>query len=309
MTRVTNGDVQSDLAVDVFTVPWSYRGSYMSFSTLAGDRGALTPNIDVCLVSHYKPYGAPCFVLRPEVVPLPEPSGFHTTPSPVTYRASPQKLDWLHDGEVVAEATFMDDRTVRLRGTIPMSFDTEMDKLRSYFYVPPKPAKESYDTVEWSSIGLMPLRFLALSGTLSTIGATTYKDGRITISPSHGSNGTWELLIHERDPGDTGHAGQTADQWAETVSHTPFSKSAQRMRAQFVEYARGMCPWAKGHVDHLDLLASYVMWTSTVRAAGFVTTEAVLMSKLWMNKVSLESAFCSLLTRDRCGHGTIASTR
>ena len=276
-------DRTGHLAVDVRTIPWSHRGSYMSLSTLAGDCGLATPNIDVALVSQYKPYGGACFVMRPEVNPLPTPAGFHKSPSPVDFRAVPEKLEWLHGQDSVAQATFVDDRTIRLQGTVPMSFDTDMSVLRSYIYEPPRPVAGAFDVVEWSSIGLMPLRFIAVRGSLSTIGATTYEDGRITITPDE--HGFYDLFIHERcptaDPSST--PGETTQEWAEAKLKTSFEHSVKRMRAEFREYVDGMCGWTSAP-DQVDLLGSYVMWTSTVRAEGFVQTEAVLMSKLWMNK-------------------------
>jgi hypothetical protein len=59
------------------------------------------------------------------------------------------------------------------------------------------------------------------------------------------------------------------------------------MGEAFETYVNGMCAWgATGTsvVTSTDRLAAYVMWTSTVRAGGFLGAEAVLMSKLWMNK-------------------------
>ena len=279
--QVINGDTPQ-VAVDVRTIPWSQRGSYISFSTLAGDRGLATPNIDVALVSHYKPYGAPCFVLRPEIVPLPATTGFHTTPSPVTFRGRPEKLEWRKDDVTVAEATFVDATVVRLRGTVAMSFETDMKQLPSYIYEPPRPALDAFDIVEWSSIGLMPMRFIALQGTLHTFGATTYKDGRITVRPD--DTGKWDLFIHERCPSKGDTTDQTTQEWAKVISATSFEESVKRMRAEFEAYAKGMCEWTRAPGE-LDLRACYVMWTSTVRAEGFVETEAILMSKLWMNKV------------------------
>jgi hypothetical protein len=252
-------------------------------STLAGDSGLATPNIDVALVSQYKPYGGACFVLRPEIDPLPAPSGFHKSPSPVDYRATPEKLEWLHGNQSVAQATFVDDKTIRLQGTVAMSFDTDMSVLRSYIYEPPRPTTGAYDVVEWSSIGLMPLRFVAVRGSLSTIGATTYEDGRITVRPD--GTGSFDLYIHERCPVASAIEGETTQEWAEARARVSFGDSVKRMRGEFEEYVRGMCSWSS-RPDRVDLQGCYVMWTSTVRAEGFVETEAVLMSKLWMNKVS-----------------------
>ncbi|ORX36272.1 Six-hairpin glycosidase-like protein [Kockovaella imperatae] len=301
---LTNGDshlaAESSLPVDLKTIPWSRRGSYMSFSTLAGDCGALTPNIDVALVSHYKPYGAPCFVLRPKIEPLPSPSGFHKTPSPVTFRATPELLEWRAGSETVAEATFISDNVVRLRGTTPMSFDTDMEALRSYIYEPPKPTAEARDVVEWSSIGLMPLRFVALEGSLSTIGATTYENGRITIHP--GATGHWDLFIRERCPSEYTVPGETIDEWADRISKRSFNTCVESVQREFESYARGLCTWSGKRIEYLDLLACYVMWTSTVRAEGFINKEAVLMSKLWMNKVwSWDNCFNALALAGHSG--------
>ena len=262
-------------------IPWSFRGSYLSCSTLVGDRGLGTPNIDVALVSHFKPYGAPCFVMRPEVVPLPAPAGFHTTPSPVTYEATPGTLRWVHEGATVAQATFQSDRIMRFAGTVSFSFDTDQHQLGTYFYSLPKLTESSRDTVDWASMGLMPLRLVALKGSLSTINSATFMNGRVTIHPDE--NGRWELVVAERSPSDDSIAGETSDDWLLRAQTVTLDECCLRSDLTFAEYAKAMMPWPE--VSDLDLHACYVMWTSTVRGEGFLKKEAVLMSKLWMNKV------------------------
>lgn len=53
----------------------------------------------------------------------------------------------------------------------------------------------------------------------------------------------------------------------------------------FDDFVLSLCPWADGKPTEADVLASYVTWTSMVRAEHKFTKEAILMSKLWMNKV------------------------
>ena len=64
----------------------------------------------------------------------------------------------------------------------------------------------------------------------------------------------------------------------------------KKMGKGFEEYVKDLCPWQKdwgSKQGQADQLGCYVMWTSTVRPAGYFKKEAVLMSKLWMNKVRL----------------------
>lgn len=281
--RLETQPAMTEISIDVESVPWSYRGSYMSFSTLTGELAKATPKIDITLVSQYLPCGAPCFVLRPVVEPLGSPSGFHTTPSPVKYRATPSKLEWVWGSEVVAEATYQNDRVIRLRGTKPMAFDTDQRQLRSFFFAVPKRTPESHDMIDWASMGLMPLRIIAKRGKLTSINAASELNGRFQIQENKEDEG-WELFIHERSPGDGSRSQETASEWVARMSETPFEKCVTGMRTIFKEYAAGMCSNV-GTVRPMDQHACYVMWTSTARADGFLKNETVLMSKLWMNKV------------------------
>lgn len=221
--------------------------------------------------------------MRPEVKPLPAPTGFHTTPSPVTYKATPGALRWVHGGVTVAQATFQSDRIMRFAGTLPFSFDTDQQQLGSYFYPLPKLTESSRDTVDWASMGLMPLRLVALQGSISTINSATFKSGRVTIHPDE--SGNWQLVVAERSPSDDTNAGETSDDWLLNIQKVTVGECNSHVDRLFAEYARAMMPWQE--VSDLDLHACYIMWTSTVRGEGFLKKEAVLMSKLWMNKVRL----------------------
>ena len=55
-------------------------------------------------------------------------------------------------------------------------------------------------------------------------------------------------------------------------------------RAEFDAFAEAVAPWRSERTPAAEL-AAYVLWSATVRPAGFVTRPAVLMSKHWMDKV------------------------
>lgn len=273
----------SSLQVDPRILPWSKRGSYMCIATRAGKNGELTPAKDVYLVHHINGSGLPLFALRPVVdQQLSAPSGFHQTPSPVDFNASPSVLRWFLDEETICEATFHDARTIRLRGRKPLSFDTEgflrVDHWRCWLFHVPPAAADSVPTVEFTCTPNVALRFIAIKGELEVTNGAPFdpmfknNNRRLTVSANQDG---WELLVVERETGST-----------DLVASVPldeFDSAAKRMKQEFDHYVSELCPWEK--VTKSDRLACYVMWTSTVRPAGFLTSEAVLMSKLWMNKV------------------------
>jgi hypothetical protein len=282
------------ITIDPHIVPWSFRGSYLCLATRAGEGGRLTPaNNDICLVSHIYPAGLPLFALRPHPdltsPPTDSPRGFHKDPSPVDFKATPGCMTWFHDGIVVAEATFQDVRTIRMRGNCAFTFDTEgklgVDAWRTWlFRVPGKGKREQ---VEFTSRPDSALRFIAHKGefTLGNEAPSADDNRRITICPSAGSS-SWELEIKEREREIM--LMETAD------DNKTFDEARKGMEGAFEQYARDMCPWQKdwgSEEGQTDQLGAYVMWTSTVRAAGYFKKEAVLMSKLWMNKVRPSPSF------------------
>ena len=282
------------ISIDPHIVPWSYRGSYLCLATRSGEGGRLTPaNNDVCLVSHIYPAGLPLFALRPQVAghALGEPHGFHKDPSPVDFSATPSCLTWSHKGKVVAEATFQDVRTIRIRGNTPFSFDSEgsldVDAWRNWLFRVPPTSTEERPVVEFNSRPDSALVFTALQGRLDLANEAPSQDNnrRITISPSDGQS-TWELEIRERERESLaeGPSGMSASN-----EERSFDSVRKEMEETFNIYVKDLCPWQKDWSSpsgQTDQLGAYVMWTSTVRPAGYFKKEAVLMSKLWMNKVS-----------------------
>lgn len=282
------------ITIDPHIVPWSYRGSYLCLATRSGEGGRLTPaNNDVCLISHIYPAGLPLCALRPQLPghEVGRPTGFHKDPSPVDFSATPASLTWTHDGEVVAEATFQDVRTIRIRGNLPFSFDTEgsleVDAWRNWLFRVPPTSTESRPVVEFTSRPDSALLFTALDGQLKLENEAPSQDNnrRITILPCEGHS-TWELEIHEREREFVEASGIRSGEEAKDRS---FESVKNRMADVFDTYAKDLCPWQNdwsSPAGQTDQLGAYVTWTSTVRPAGYFKKEAILMSKLWMNKVS-----------------------
>jgi hypothetical protein len=271
--------------IDPHIVPWSRRGSYMCLATRSGDGGILSSaNNDICLVTHIYPWGCPLFALRPNLPDIKRgpPSGFHKDPSPFQFKATPSVIQWLYHDKEVANATFQDERIIRMRGTLPMSFDTEgklgklgVDHWRTWMYRVPGP-QSGMEEVEFTSTPDTSLKFIALKGKFDveiedrSIDVYLPNNRRITISPKDGEE-TWELAIVERE--------------REPNVILP------ELKFPFIGEVniKDLCPWQKdwgSKQGQTDQLGCYVMWTSTVRPAGYFKKEAVLMSKLWMNKVS-----------------------
>jgi hypothetical protein len=220
-------------------------------------------------------------------------------------------MTWTHNDRIIAEATFQDVRTIRMRGTGSFSFDTEgklaVDAWRTWlFRVPGSEGRE----VEFTSRPDSALRFTALKGefTLGNEAPSGDDNRRITISASKGSD-TWELEIVERER-ERMSLGNEAEGVNRKGGEVTFDEVKNEMAGTFESYAKDMCPWQDdwgSKEGQTDQLGAYVMWTSTVRAAGYFKKEAVLMSKLWMNKVRPRRLTDVELT-PRCGHGIIAST-
>jgi len=205
-------------------------------------------------------------------------------------------MQWLLDGKVVAEASFQDERIIRLKGSLPMSFDTEgklgklgVDHWRTWMYRVPGP-QSGNEEVEFTSTPDTSLKFVALKGKFEveiedkSIDVYLPNNRRLTISASEGDE-TWELAIVERE--------REPSVVLPKLDFPPIGSAKDKMAQGFEGYSKDLCPWQKdwgSKQGQTDQLGCYAMWTSTVRPAGYFKKEAVLMSKLWMNKVSHSQA-------------------
>jgi hypothetical protein len=220
------------------------------------------------------------------------------------------------EDKVVAEATFQDVRTIRLKGSLPMAFNTEgeLGKLgvyhwRTWMYAVPGPLSGK-DEVEFTSTPDSSFKFIALRGSLTveiddpSVDPYRANNKRLTVSPKNGED-TWELAVVERE--------REPNVILPELKFPVIEDVEKGMQEDFEKYVRELCPWRKDWntpEGKSDQLGCYVMWTSTVRAGGYFKKEAVLMSKLWMNKVRRD---CLAYDQpedklmNRYGHGTIAS--
>lgn len=281
----------TQLEVDVSIIPWSHRGSYMSLSTKGGLNGQSTPGTDICLISQCRPTGLPLFALRP--LPAGEklgpPSGFHRTPSPTTFHATPSRLEWQYRGSVVAECTFQDVRCLRFRGTVPLALDSEAAVDGGAFVFSRPHCPGSMPTIEYALNTMKGYRFIALKGRLTAIHGDDPKllNRRVQIEGEEG-DASWEMLFCEVETAHVSSEAPTYDTCdavaAEASSHS-FNVAVDRMAGALDGFSRGLCPWSSPGPTRSERLAAYVTWTSMVRPGGHFTKEAVLMSKLWMNKV------------------------
>lgn len=279
------------LHVDVSIIPWSHRGSYISLSTKGGLNGRLTPGNDVYLVSQCRAPGLPLFALRPlpAGLELGPPSGFHRTPSPTTFYGTPSRLQWQYHGSVVAESTFQDVRSLRFRGKVPFALDSEAAVDGGAFIFSRPPFSGSYPTIDYVLNTMKGYRLIAIKGQLTTINGDNPEalNRRLHIEGKHGDP-AWELLFCEFETAQDGSLVTRCDTCETLVraaeSHS-FDATADKMEAAFDSFTRGLCPWSSPAPSQSERLASYVTWTSMVRPGGHFTKEAILMSKLWMNKV------------------------
>ncbi|KXH69119.1 hypothetical protein CSAL01_01481 [Colletotrichum salicis] len=192
------------------------------------------------------------FALRPSPggLGLNEPPGFHDSPSPTTIKATISSIEWSEEAKTVCEARLQEMRSIRLRGNVPLAFDSDVRFDPSIYmgmYIFERPSHDGLKPgVEVTYKTFPGYGFLPRKGYLTTVNGLTNAfrvNRRIQI---HGTDDDpqWELMIHELDA---------------------------------------------------EVLASYVTGTSMVRAEHKFTKEAILISKLWVNKVwSLDHCFNAL---------------
>ncbi|KAG7050872.1 glycogen debranching protein [Colletotrichum scovillei] len=284
---------------DLKMLPWSRRGSFLSLSrtTRLAPPLNLVPQTDLYLVSQCVALSVPMFALRPlpAGLGLNEPPGFHDSPSPTTIQATISSIQWSYESKIVCEARFQDLRSIRLRGNVPLAFDSDARSDPSVYmgmYVFERPPYDGLKAgVEVTYKTFPGYRFLPTKGNLTTVNGQTNAfrvNRRIQIQGTD-DDPQWELIIHELDVRENlpqmTWKENSCKLALEEAKNTTFERMGEKMAKEFDDFVVAMCPWAEGKPTEAEVLASYVTWTSMVRAEHKFTKEAVLMSKLWMNKV------------------------
>jgi hypothetical protein len=274
-------DSLQDPVFSVRHIPFSFAGSWFDISPVVAER---TLSDDLHLVSHQTGLHA---VLR--LVPVVAGARVETT-----VRAGPARLEWGHPGGRIDLAYERAD-TVRLRGSglgmaITAADATLAPFSGTYFYR--DPVDGAYLFTDYGT-GRRH-RVTVLSGrAVEVIGAQALGTGTRGIvvaaadEPVAATDEPWELAIEEFDSARLPY--RTTASFDDTV------KAAE---AEFTTFLDAVAPWRTADTPAAEL-AAYVIWSATVRPAGFLTRPAVLMSKHWMDKVwSWDHCFNALALAD-----------
>ncbi|MBD0734869.1 amylo-alpha-1,6-glucosidase [Streptomyces sp. CBMA29] len=254
----------SDLLNGPFSIeeiPFSHYGSWFNVSpVIAQDTRAR----DLHLVSHQNGMHP---VLR--FVPLLPGSADRAE---TVWEATPATLTWRHAGGRIDLAHDTAD-TVRLVGdNLDLMIVPAAPELTpfsgTYFYR--DPVDDSYQFTSYETG--RRYRITLLTGAVAVPAGIEGLGGvprRLTLSGARG----WEAVIEEIDNARAPH-----------VATRDFGAVVGRSEAAFRGFADAVVGPAADRQPAAEL-AAYVLWSATVRPAGFLRRPAVLMSKHWMDKV------------------------
>jgi hypothetical protein len=232
-------------------IPFSHHGSWFCFSPVVAQA---TCAEDVHLVSHQTGMHA-VMKLVPD--------------APAAITAAPHLLTW-RDGERLIELAYESAGTVRVRGRglglRLLAAEPALTPFSGpYFYQDPVDGSYVLTLYETGR----RYRITPLAGRAEPLGAQALGAAERGVHVS----GEWEIAIEEYE---TARAPYTAA--------GPFEQVVKAARASFEAFVEAVAPW-RGAATPAAALACYVLWSASVRPAGFVTRPAVLMSKHWMDKV------------------------
>ena len=239
-------------------VPFSMRGSWLSVSRVVGLHR--TAEL-IHLVSHQTG-------MHPVLSFQPMVGG---APVKTTEYAAPERLRWV-GGAGEFTAAFADVDTLRVRGAgLGLRLTDASDGLTpftgTFLFIAPQDGAAVLTSYETGR----RYRVTRLAGAFSVIGSERLGAGERAIEVG-GDGGEWEISIQE-----------VASEPTPARTVQPFDELVAARASEFITFAHGVAPWRHDHPG--ATLAAYVLWSATVRPLGFVTREAVLMSKHWMDKV------------------------
>ncbi len=252
MTAAATGPVFS-----VREIPFSFRGSWFGFSPVIGEN---TYAQDVHLVSHQTG-------MHPILRLVPTAGSVVTaTPHQLTWDCGPGRIDLAYENT----------DTVRVRGRGAdlrlLAADPVLTPFSGpYFFQDPRDGSAVftvYQTGRRYRVTLLAGRITEHLGA-QELGTTE----RGVVVTGDGDGNAWEIAVEEFE---TSRAPYTSEHDFEQVTGAA--------RRDYEEYLDTVAPWRDDRTPAAEL-AVYVLWSATVRAAGFVTRPAVLMSKHWMDKV------------------------
>ncbi|HUQ59573.1 amylo-alpha-1,6-glucosidase [Lentzea sp.] len=245
-------------------IPFSRAGAWFGLSPVVG---LATYADEVNLVSHRNGMH-PLLRLVPAL---------RETPVPAEVTADPATLTWsTAQGRITA--VFPAPDVLRISGTgagllISATERTLTPFTGTYFF-----ADQAGGLVFTSYETGHRLRLTVLSGQWNQVGDQALDTARRGLVLD--ADEPWELIVEELGTART-----------RVLPSTTFADDVGAVRAEFSQFAAAVAPW---HTPAAEL-ACYVLWSATVRPAGFVHRPAVLMSKHWMDKVwSWDHCFTAL---------------
>jgi hypothetical protein len=241
-------------------IPFSREGSWFGLSPVTGQH---RQEQDVHLVSHQNGMHP---VLR--LAPL-DPAT--SDRAEADWQAGPTLLTWKAAGGEIA-LTYEDGDTLRLRGRgLALGITPASGELTpftgTYFYR--DPVDGSYVLASYETGRRYRVTLLAGSAEATGLEELGAAERSLVLSGPEG----WEAAIEETDAARPPYSPR-AD----------FDTAAAGARRDFQDFAEAVAPFPAGRAPAAEL-ASYVLWSATVRPAGVLRRPAVLMSKHWMDKV------------------------
>jgi hypothetical protein len=239
-------------------IPFSYSGSWFDFSPVIAEK---TYADDIHLVSHQAG-------LHPVLRLVPQAGGARIE---TTITAEPARLTWSGPGGRI-ELAYESADTVRVGGNglgmhIVAAAPTLTPFSGPYFLHDPVDGSYLFTVYETGR----RYRVTVLSGSPAASG--TQQLGTAERGITLAEDGAWEVAIEEYDSARPPYrATLTLDHVAAAAAGT------------FTRFVDAVAPWRSLDTPAAEL-AAYVLWSATVRPAGFLTRPAVLMSKHWMDKV------------------------
>jgi glycogen debranching enzyme len=253
-------------------IPFSHYGSWLSVSPVTANARYAD---DLHLVSHQQG-------MHPVLSLHAVTSGGHRVDAHT--EAVPSHLTWLAESGRI-EALFASADTLRLRGTgLHLRIDAVASALTpfsgTYLYRDPVDGSHVFTSYETGR----RYRITVLTGVAAGTGdqALGTAARSVAIGAADGEPG-WEIAIEEYEAGRVPYR-----------SAVTFEQAMRAAAVSFTAFADRIAPW-RGERAPAATRAAYVLWSATVRPAGFLTRPAILMSKHWMNKVwSWDHCFNSL---------------
>ncbi|WP_027342029.1 amylo-alpha-1,6-glucosidase [Hamadaea tsunoensis] len=267
-----------DPTFSVREIPFSYFGSWFDVSPVIGHHAYAE---DLHLVSHQTG-------LHP-ILRFVATDGRTRVDAAIS--ATPDLLAWTAATGTV-ELVYQDAETIRVRSQglglrIEAAAATLTPFSGTYLYRDPADGAYVFTVYETGR----RYRITVLAGTPLVLGEQSLGAAERCLALPAGEG--WEIAIEEYE----GARPPFTDD-------TSFAQARSATRASFLRFADQVAPWRSAETPAAEL-AAYVLWSATVRPAGFLGRPAVLMSKHWMDKVwSWDHCFNAIALAD--GHPQLA---